>query len=77
VKLTAIAFSPTDNTLVSAGSDHRLTFWHYRPYQAANRICAYGGTPITAAEWARYVQGAPYQPPCANWTPPPPPTPSS
>ncbi|HEX3804929.1 MAG TPA: WD40 repeat domain-containing protein [Solirubrobacteraceae bacterium] len=73
VQVTAIAFSPSDNTLVAAGSDHRLTFWHYRPYQAVNRICALAGTPITAAEWEQYVPDVPYNPPCENWTPPAPP----
>jgi WD40 repeat protein len=68
----AIAFSPTDNTLVAGGSDRRLTFWHYRPYQAVNRICALSGTPITATEWQQYVPGAPYEPPCETWTPPAP-----
>ena len=68
-----IAFSPTDNVLVAGGADQRLIFWHYRPYQAVNRICAHAGTPITAAEWERYVPDTSYSPPCATWTPPPPP----
>ncbi len=72
VRLTGLAFSPTDNTLVAAGNDDRLTFWHYRPYQAANRICALAGTPITATEWQQYVADVPYNPPCQNWTPPQP-----
>jgi WD40 repeat protein len=69
----AIAFSPTDNILVASGKDGRLTFWHYRPYQAVNRICALSGTPITPTEWQQYVPGAPYNPPCATWMPPVPP----
>ena len=73
-KPVVIAFSPTDNVLVAGGADQKLTFWHYRPYQAVNRICARAGTPITAAEWERYVPDTPYSPPCANWTPPPPQT---
>ncbi|MDE3131141.1 MAG: hypothetical protein KGL16_08290, partial [Acidobacteriota bacterium] len=70
--LTALAFSPSDNTLVAGGTNRRLSFWHYRPYQAVNRICALAGTPITADEWRRLVPGAPYAPPCANWKPPAP-----
>jgi WD40 repeat protein len=69
-RLTALAFSPSDNVLVAGGTNRRLTFWHYRPYEAVNRICGLGGTAITANEWALYVPGAPYNPPCANWTPP-------
>jgi WD40 repeat protein len=71
-KLTALAFSPSDDTLVAGGVNGRLTFWHYRPYQAVDRICALAGTPITPQEWATYVPQASYDPPCANWTPPPP-----
>jgi WD40 repeat protein len=69
-KVTALAFSPSDNILVAGGANRRLTFWHYRPYQAVNRICALEGTAITADEWKLYVPGAAYKPPCAKWTPP-------
>ncbi len=69
-RVNALAFSPSDDTLVAGGPDRRLTFWHYRPYQAVNRVCALEGTPITAQEWARYVPQAAYSPPCARWTPP-------
>jgi WD40 repeat protein len=69
-RLTALSFSPSDNILVAGGSSRRLTFWHWRPYQAVNRVCALAGTPITANEWNLYVPGAPYKPPCAKWTPP-------
>lgn len=68
-RIAALTFSPSDNVLV-AGGNRRLTFWHYRPYQAVNRICALEGTPITADEWQLYVPGASYNPPCAKWTPP-------
>jgi WD40 repeat protein len=71
-RLTALAFSPSDNTLTAGGTNRRLTFWHYRPYQAVNRICALAGTPITVGEWQLYVPGAAYRPPCARWTPPAP-----
>jgi WD40 repeat protein len=69
-KVTALTFSPSDNVLVAGGSNRRLTFWHYRPYQAVNRICALEGTAITADEWKLYVPGAAYKPPCAKWMPP-------
>lgn len=69
-RLTALAYSPSDDTLVAGGANQRLTFWHFRPYQAVNRICALAGTPITPREWATYVPQAPYNPPCARWTPP-------
>ena len=69
-QLTALSFSPSDNVLVAGGSSRRLTFWHWRPYQAVNRVCALAGTPITASEWNLYGPGAPYRPPCAKWSPP-------
>lgn len=72
--LTALAFSPSDNVLVAGGANRRLTFWHYRPFEAVNRICALAGTPITYGEWQIYVQGAAYRPPCARWRPPASPT---
>ncbi len=72
-KITALAFSPSDETLVAGSSDGRLTFWHFRPYLAINRICALSGTPITRSEWRQYVPQHSYNPPCANWTPPAPP----
>lgn len=73
-RLTALSFSPSDNVLVATGSNRRLTFWHYRPFQAVNRICALAGTPITYGEWQRYVPGAAFHPPCLKWRPPAPPT---
>ncbi len=71
-KPVTIAFSPTNNVIVAGGYDRKLTFWHYRPYQAVDRICAHAGTPITASEWQLYVPDVPYDPPCATWTPPAP-----
>jgi WD40 repeat protein len=71
-RLTALAFSPSDNLLVAGGSNRRLIFWHYRPFEVINRICALAGTAITRGEWELWVQGAAYKPPCAGWRPPAP-----
>jgi WD40 repeat protein/transcriptional regulator with XRE-family HTH domain/energy-coupling factor transporter ATP-binding protein EcfA2 len=60
-----VTFSPNGHTMVASGSDQVLTFWDYRPAEVAARICALTVSPITRAEWAEYVQGAPYSPPCA------------
>jgi WD40 repeat protein/transcriptional regulator with XRE-family HTH domain len=57
-------FSPNGHTLVASGSDQVLTFWDYHPSEVADRICALSVSPLTRAEWAEYVQGAPYSPPC-------------
>jgi len=59
-----VNFSPNDRTLVAGGTDQLLTFWDFHPSQVATRICALAGTPITRAEWAQYIQGAAYDPPC-------------
>ncbi|HET9093758.1 MAG TPA: WD40 repeat domain-containing protein [Solirubrobacteraceae bacterium] len=69
-RLRALAFSPSDSTLVAGGDRRRLTFWHYRPFEAVDRICSLAGSPITPGEWQLEVPGAPYRPPCAGWTPP-------
>jgi WD40 repeat protein len=73
-QLDALSFSPDDNVLVAGGEDRRLSFWHYRPYQAINRLCALAGTPITPYEWSIYVPGVAYKPPCTKWKPPVPKT---
>ncbi|MGH2842080.1 MAG: helix-turn-helix domain-containing protein [Solirubrobacteraceae bacterium] len=59
-----VSFSPNDRTLAAGGTDDAPTFWDYRPSQVAARICSVAGSPITRSEWAEYVQGATYRPPC-------------
>jgi WD40 repeat protein/transcriptional regulator with XRE-family HTH domain len=63
-QLYDVTFSPNDNTLVASGGNQTLTFWNYHPAQVATRICDRTGTPVTRAEWAEYVQGTKYDPPC-------------
>lgn len=48
------------------GTGRRMTvhLWDYQPQDAARRVCALAGAPITRKEWALYVQGANYRPPC-------------
>lgn len=59
-----LTFSPDDKTLVAGSSTQTMTFWRYHPQQVATRICAVAGSPITRSEWARYVPGISYNPPC-------------
>jgi WD40 repeat protein/transcriptional regulator with XRE-family HTH domain len=61
-----VTFSPNASTLAATGADQTLHFWDYHPEQVATRICAAAGTPITRAEWAQYIQGAPYRQPCGR-----------
>jgi WD40 repeat protein len=59
-----LTFSPDDQTLVVGSSTQTMTFWHYHPRQVINRICNLAGSPITRAEWAQYIPGTAYDPPC-------------
>ncbi|MHB2001372.1 MAG: nSTAND1 domain-containing NTPase [Solirubrobacteraceae bacterium] len=59
-----VTFSPDGSMLAASGADQTLHFWDYRPGQVAARVCERAGTPITKVEWAQYVQGAAYDPPC-------------
>ncbi|MBV9594079.1 MAG: helix-turn-helix domain-containing protein [Actinobacteria bacterium] len=59
-----LTFSPDDQTLVAGSSTQTMTFWHYHPEAIATRICDVAGSPIDRTEWARYLPGIPYNPPC-------------
>lgn len=60
----SIGFHPDGETLGAGGTESVVWLWSTRPERAAARICATVGDRITEAEWARYVPGPPYQPPC-------------
>ncbi len=59
-----LTFSPDGQTLVAGSSTQTMTFWHYHPEQVATQICRLAGSPITPTEWARYLPGTTYRPPC-------------
>lgn len=59
-----VDFQPDHDVLVAGGSSRTAWLWHTDPEQAAAHVCATTGDPITEAEWARYVPGRSYQPPC-------------
>jgi WD40 repeat protein len=60
----AASFSPTGDNLVAGSQDGTVRLWLISPALAARYVCAIAGTPITPGEWARYVPGLPYRPPC-------------
>lgn len=61
----SVAFSPSANVLAAGSQDGSTRLWMATPAAAASYICSIAGTPITRAEWDRYVPGRPYRPPCA------------
>jgi WD40 repeat protein len=60
----AVAFSPNQHTLAAGSDDRTVRLWDTNPQSAADMICATAGQPITRREWAQYIPGKPYQPPC-------------
>jgi len=60
----SVAFSPNGQTLAAGSQDHTVRLWNTSPQSTAALICATTGTSITPHEWAQYVPGRPYQPPC-------------
>ena len=60
----AAVFSPAGNALAAGSQDGTVRLWLTSPAAAANYICSIAGTPITRAEWTRYIAEITYQPPC-------------
>ncbi len=60
----SVQFGPHGRSLVAAGSARTLYLWRYHTAAATQMVCSHAGDPITRAEWARYIQGAPYRAIC-------------
>lgn len=55
---------PDGRWLAAGAADNQVRLWNLDPEQVAGHVCATAGTPLTRAEWDRFVTGAPYRPPC-------------
>jgi len=61
---TSVAFSPDGHTIATGGTDHTLRIWDTDIPRLTAHLCSLAHTPITLAEWNRYLPELPYRPPC-------------
>ncbi|MEV0995842.1 hypothetical protein [Nonomuraea sp. NPDC050202] len=54
-----------DGTVLAAASGSAAQLWGLNVEQATANVCEASGTSISRTEWARYLPGRPYSPPCA------------
>lgn len=59
-----VVFSPDGHTIAAGTAEKAVRLWTVDPVSAAAEVCAVAGDPITRQEWAQYIPGRPYQPPC-------------
>jgi len=60
----SVAFGRADRTFAAGSADGTVRIWDTTPSAAAATVCADSGQPISRAEWASYIPGRRYNPPC-------------
>jgi WD40 repeat protein len=60
----SVAFSPGGGTIAAGSADGTVRLWDTSAAAATRAVCGTAGQPLTRAEWAAYLPGRPYQPPC-------------
>lgn len=60
----AAVFSPDGTTIAAGSQDGTTRLWRATPASAGTYVCDTVGAPITPAEWAQYIPGLAYNPPC-------------
>ncbi|GGL13543.1 hypothetical protein Sme01_69900 [Sphaerisporangium melleum] len=62
--VAGVAFGP-GGLLATASRDRKVVLYDTAPERLAARLCASAGAAaVTEAEWAQYLPGEPYRPPC-------------
>jgi WD40 repeat protein len=59
-----VAFGPGGHTLAAGSADGTVRLWDTSAAAAAQAVCASAGQQLTRLEWASYVPGLSYRPPC-------------
>jgi WD40 repeat protein/transcriptional regulator with XRE-family HTH domain len=59
-----VAFSPRGTVVAAGSADGSVHLWDTQTAVAARAVCSMGGDQIDRSEWARYLPGTPYRPPC-------------
>jgi WD40 repeat protein len=60
----SVTFDRTGNAVITGSDDYTVRLWDTDPATATKDVCSLIVTPITAAEWAKYVPGITYRNPC-------------
>ena len=63
-QVDSIAFSANGGTLAAGSADGTIRLWQTAPQAAEHLVCAMAGQPMSAAQWASYLPGVSYHPPC-------------